>query len=285
MARPRSPANAEATRSKAPRPPSSVGVPPAIQRSSTGRSGRLHAAPVATLAPPGGVGVGGQPQEADAPVTQRDEVVDGHAAALLVVDDDRPMHPAGAPIDQHEGDAALGQLGHEVVVQRGEGDHQPVQPTVADEALVDLADVDDALPLGHDHVGLDHHDQLAGGRGGRLDAVGDVGEAQVVEAGDDQPDGVGASRAQAAGERVGAIAQLLGGAQDALAGLRPDLLTGVTSQHPRHGRGIDLGGTRDILEVGQDHSLRVGGAAACRAAARRLAGHAPRQLTSQGGVW
>ena len=190
-------------------------------------------------------------------MTQAEQVLDGEATAALVVHDHRAARPGGPPVDQHEGDVPLDQLADEVIVDRREGHDEPIQPSVADEPLVH------AVRGGiRDRLGLDHHDQLAGRRRGGLDAVGDIREAQVVEARDDEPEGVRAAGAQTARERVGAVAQLARRGQDALAGLRPDLLAGVVAEHPGRGRRVDVRASGDVLEVG--HGLSSGAAAARR---------------------
>ena len=124
-----------------------------------------------------------------------------------VVDDDRAVDPGGPPVHQHERDALLGELGDMVVVERREGDDQAVDAAIGDRAAR-IRLLDGRLVGSEERLGLDDHDELAGRRGRRLDAVRDLAEAKVVQARDDQPDRVGAARAQPTRERVGPVAEL-----------------------------------------------------------------------------
>ena len=173
-----------------------------------------------------------------------DEMLDGHPAAGQVVYDDRAADPGGAPVDEDERDALIGEVPEMAVLERCVGDDQAVDPAVPHQAVVDV--LGDTGAVGRQRLRLHHEDETAGLRRGLLDAVGDVREPDVVEARDDQPDRAGPPRPQAASERVGSIAQLLGGIEDPLAGLGPHLLGRVATQDARRRRGIDLGATCDV---------------------------------------
>jgi hypothetical protein len=82
--------------------------------------------------------------------------------------------------------------------------------------------------------------------------MGDVREADVVEARDDEPERAGAPRPQAASEGVGPVAQLTSGVEDALARLGPDLLGGVATKDARRRGRVDLGALCDVPELGDD---------------------------------
>ena len=191
------------------------------------------------LPAPSRVRVRGDPDVPDPRVSERGEMLDGKVAAALVVDDDRAVDPGGPAVDQHERRAPLGELGDMAVVERREGDDQAVDAAVADESAVEYASSTDASSASEERLGLDDHDELAGRGGRRLDAVRDLGEAQVVQARDDQPDRVRAARAQPARERVGPVAELPRRGDDPLARLGPDLLARVAAQdaaRPSKGR-------------------------------------------------
>ena len=181
-----------------------------------------------------------------------------------------PLHPARPPVHEHERDALLGEVAEVAVLERRVGDDEPVDPAVPDEPLVDL--VRDARAVGRKRVGLDDQHEPAGLGRGLLDAVGDLGEADVVEARDDQPDRAGPARAQAASERVRSIAQLARGVEDPLAGLGPHLLRRVAAQHAGRRRRIDLRASSDVREL-RDARFPPGGASArrCRLPGERRA--------------
>jgi simple sugar transport system substrate-binding protein len=81
-----------------------------------------------------------------------------------------------------------------------------------------------------------------------LDPAGDLGEERVVQVVEEHADGLRAPAGQAAGHRVGPVAEVGGGLQHARAAQRADLRAVV--HHERHERPRDAGRAGDIVHRG-----------------------------------
>jgi hypothetical protein len=174
-------------------------------------------------------------------------VLDGDPAAGEVVHDDGAVDAARPPVDEDERDALVGEVPEMAVLEGRVRDDEAVDPAVPDQAFIDV--LGGAGAIRRQRVRLDDEDEPTGLCGGLLDAMGDVREADVVEARDDEPDRAGAPRPQAARERVGSIPEVPRGIEDALARLGSDLLGRVAAEDARRGRGIDLGSAGDVREL------------------------------------
>ena len=93
---------------------------------------------------------------------------------------------------------------------------------------------------GHDASIREQH-EITGLRRRRLDAVGHVGEAEVVEVRDDEAKCVGSLGPQAGRDRVRTVAELGCGLDDPVPGLGPDDVDPFVPQHPRDGGWVDAG--------------------------------------------
>ncbi len=105
---------------------------------------------------------------------------------------------------------------------------------------------------------------------------------RVGEVGNQHPDGVGAVGLQAAGDRVGPVAELVGGPQDALGRLLVDQRSGLLVERAGDGAGVDLRQASDVADRhrGTHRSImcrRPGSSCPCHLAARPAGG---RRITS-----
>ena len=173
------------------------------------RPARTPVGPVAG----GGVGVLAG-DVGDAGASAGDQVLDGQPAGADVVGGDRQVGGVvgrRVGVDDRDGD---------VVAERRAGvglpadDDEPVDAAAEQRAQVVLLADGVAAGVAEEHVDLAGAERVLG-------AHEDRDDEPALEVAGEQADGAGAPGEQAAGERVGAERQPLGGLDDALAGACP----------------------------------------------------------------
>ena len=174
-------------------------------------AGRLQAQAVAGQALARGADAGPAGDDADASMPDCHQVLDGHACRLLIVQQDRRHWRSGdEPVEEHEGRARA----HQVIqvgvrIPRGRQD-EAVDVSRTEQPEVGLLAHGVLVSVGKDEGESARLDDI-------LDAAHDGGEEGVPDIGGDQRDGMRPSGLQAAGHRVGLVAELLHRLLDALA--------------------------------------------------------------------
>ena len=175
-------------------------------------------------------------------VAQAGDMLHGEADALPVVDRDRGHRAVlEAAVDEHQRGARRGDIREQLAVKPRGGRDDPVD--LSCEHCLEVR----VLALGV-VVGVDDQRRVPRLVEAVLDPAQDRRKQRVGDVGNQHPDRVRAVCLQSARDRVGPVAKLRGGSQDALGGLLVDQRPRLGVQRARHGAGVHLRHARDVSD-------------------------------------